>query len=95
MPVTVFVKHLVADFDVWKKTFDERAEARSVHGCIAAKVFRDANAPNVIVVLARMKDIASAKRYMRQTDVLDGMWRAGVKDAPEVLYLDEVDDGAF
>jgi hypothetical protein len=91
MAVTVYVKHRVADFESWKKVFDERAEARSAQGCLGTTVFRDVNEPSVIVVLARMKDLETAKRYMRQTELVDGMWRAGVAQAPEVRYLDEIE----
>jgi len=95
MPVTLLVKHRVADFDSWKKVFNRNAATRNAHGCLATKVLRDANAPEVVVVLVRVKDLKAAKQYIRRAELVDGMWRAGVKEAPEVLYLDEIDGDGY
>jgi len=95
MAASLIVRHRVADFDAWKKVFDSMFEIRKAHGWTQATVYRDAQDPNMVTIVNRMKDLDGAKRYGGSKELKDGMAKAGVLGAPEILMLDQADDRAY
>jgi quinol monooxygenase YgiN len=92
---TMLVKHRVANWESWKKEFDAMEPIRREHGWIGHEVHRDANDPNVVVIVNRVKDVASAKRYGGSDALRAGMQRAGVQGMPEITFLDEADKKSY
>jgi hypothetical protein len=90
MGTVLLVKHRVADFDDWKKIFDDAKERRT-NGYEGAIVYRDRDDPNVVYVLFKVFDIEAAKRHTHSFTLIDGMAKAGVRTAPEFHFLDEAD----
>ncbi len=86
---TMIVKHRVADFDGWKKVFDEMDPARRQHGWLGYSIHRDATDPNLVVIVNRVGDVASAKSYGSSPDLRAAMQRAGVQGPPEVAFFED------
>ncbi len=50
-------------------------------------MYRDADNPSVVVVVSRVKDAASARRFYASPELLDAMVRGSVRAAPELRFL--------
>lgn len=89
---TMLVKHRVANFDKWKGVFDRLEGLREKHGFTGHSVHRDAADPNIVVIVNRVRDIAEAKNYGTSHELHDAMAEAGVQGAPEISFLNDVED---
>ena len=83
----VYVRHEVQDFAAWKVAFDAHAEAQRAAGLRDPRLFRDAEKPNVVVILFQATDEAKAKAFVASADLRDTMMRAGVVGMPDVHFL--------
>jgi len=92
MTAALVVKHRVADFAQWKKVFDAMTPVRKQHGWLGHTVLRDAQDPNVVTVVNRVKDLDGAKRYGASPELKKGMQEAGVQGPPEVSFLENAED---
>lgn len=85
----VLVRHKVKDYPIWKAGFDANAPARKAAGCLGTTVFHASDAPDNVVVLLEWDDLHRAQQFARSDDLREAMERAGVVDAPDVMFLDE------
>lgn len=91
----LIVKHRVANFEAWKKVFDEMGATRQKHGWLSHAVFRDATDPNVVTIVNRMKSLDGAKAYGASPDLRGAMQRGGVQGAPEISFCEDAEDHAY
>jgi hypothetical protein len=68
---------------------------RKAHGWISHTVTRDANDPNLVTIVNRVKDLASAKKYGGSDALREGMRNGGVQGAADVTFLDEAEERAY
>jgi hypothetical protein len=92
MAAALIVKHRVADFAQWKKVFDSMTTLRRQHGWLGHIVLRDAQDPNVVMIVNRVKDLDGAKRYGGSQELKTAMKDAGVQGAPEITFLEDADE---
>jgi hypothetical protein len=92
MTAALIVKHRVADFDTWKKVFDAMTPVRRQYGWLGHTVLRDAQDPNVVTIVNRVKDLDGAKRYGGSQEIKNAMKEGGVQGPPEISFLDQVDE---
>jgi quinol monooxygenase YgiN len=85
----LIVRHRVANFEAWKKIFDEMEATRRQHGWIGHDLYRDANDPNLVTVVNHVRDLAGAKDYGMSPALREAMQRGGVLGAPDVTFLDD------
>jgi quinol monooxygenase YgiN len=95
MAAALIVRHRVANWDSWKKVFDEMYDTRKAHGWLSAIVYRDATDPNVVTIVNRVKDLDGAKRYGASDAIRAAMAKGGVQGAPEVFFVDEAEERAY
>jgi quinol monooxygenase YgiN len=95
MAAALIVRHRVANFDTWKKVFDEMIETRRAHGWLSTIVYRDAADPNVVTIVNRVKDLDGAKRYGASPDLRGAMERGGVQGPPEIQFVDEAEERPY
>ncbi len=91
----MIVRHKVADFNNWKKVFDEMGATRATHGWIRHEVLRDAADPNLVTVVNKMKSIDGAKAYGTSPDLKDAMQRAGVISQPDISFLEDAESHSY
>ncbi len=92
---TMTVKHRVKSFETWKVAFDGMEATRREHGFLGHALYRDAADPNVVVIVNRVRDLAAAKAYGSSLALRDAMKAGGVEGAPEVIFLDDVEDRRY
>ena len=85
MSATLFVRHTVADYDAWRKVYDDAGAAvRTKHGCTAQAVMRAPGNPNDVAVTHEFPTVAQAEAFASDPDLKAGMDQAGVTSPPRV-----------
>lgn len=75
---TFFVRHHVADYDAWRAVYDGVAEMQRAAGVTEAAVYRDADDPNLVLVMHRFESREQADAFMSNNDARAAMADAGV-----------------
>jgi quinol monooxygenase YgiN len=89
--VNVLVKHAVADYDRWKRYFDEEASTRMEYGSQGYRLYHVSSDSNVVVMLFEWDSMENARKFHDDSGVLEVMKKAGVVGEPEIYYLDEIE----
>ena len=89
---TMLVKHHVATFEKWKPVFDQLEGLREKHGFTGHSVHRDVTDPNIVVIVNHVREMAEAKNYGASQELHDAMAKAGVQGAPEISFLNDIED---
>jgi len=79
----------VADYDTWKQVFDEDATDRKSGGSEGGQLFRDASDPNLVFILFKW-DLDKAREYGQSQHLQKKMQEAGVTEAPDIFFMEEV-----
>lgn len=90
----LLVRHRVADYEGWKRDFDDRAGARLEAGSRGGTVFHGTDAPDQVVVLLEWDEAEQADAFARSKDLWRAMGRDGVPDDAEASILEEAGDPA-
>jgi len=88
----VLIIHEVADYEAWKKVFDEAAGIRKEAGERSFQVLRYEDDPNRIVHFSVWTSSDDARQFFESDELVRIRKEAGVK-APEFIYLDELESG--
>jgi len=90
------VRHPVADFDAWKKVYDDFAPIQTEHGVRGHQVLRSIENPNDIIVTHTFDSREAARAFFAMPELKETMSEAGVDaDSVEISYFDEVETGAL
>ena len=71
-------RHKVRDYDRWREVFDADAGGREAAGCRGARIFRDADHPQEVVVLFEWDDLQSARARIESATLSQKFEEAGV-----------------
>jgi hypothetical protein len=82
----VVIHHKVKDYNAWRPVYDEHEKSRVSAGITNAKVFRRAEDPNELVILADVADVAKARSWTTSDDLKSAMQRAGVVGPPSIQF---------
>jgi hypothetical protein len=85
----LFVRHQVADYDAWRKVFDEFADFQTSHGVTALGVYRSADDANDVTVHHDFETVGEAKAFAAADELRDAMGRAGVQGQPQIWFTEE------
>ena len=80
----LFVHHEVADYGIWRKTFDAFAPTQKKLGIIGSSVYQSADNANDVTVIHDFKSVEKAKAFAASPELKAAMEKAGVKGAPQV-----------
>jgi len=89
MITTIFVRHRVKDFTIWKKAYDAHLPKRIEAGLTERGLFRVDTDPNEVVILFEAKDLVRAKKFAESVELREVMEKAGVIGKPDILFLNE------
>jgi heme-degrading monooxygenase HmoA len=88
---TVLLWYRVEDFARWYPVYIEDAAARRASGSRGARLFRNADDPDEVIVLLEWDDLERARQFVRSAALRAALARAGIADQPEVLVLEEIE----
>ncbi|HJS18802.1 MAG TPA: hypothetical protein VJ785_08635 [Anaerolineales bacterium] len=86
----VLVRLTVEDVAKWKPVFEEAAALRKSFSSMGVRAYSKADRPNEILILGEYADRERAMQLFQSQEFRESTQRAGVKDPPDVTYLDEV-----
>jgi hypothetical protein len=86
---TVFVRHRVADYDVWKAAFDEHGSVRREYGLVDNGLLRDEDDANMVTIQLDTDDSARAREFLGSDSLREAMEGAGVVSQPEVWIAND------
>ena len=79
----------VVDFGTWKKVFDSHAAAQAESGLKLIHMLRNTDDPNDVFLLMQVADMGKAKAFVSSPDVPDAQRQSGVREQPEICFLEE------
>jgi opacity protein-like surface antigen len=82
-PAIVIVSHPVADFAAWKKRFDAGKEMRDKAGLTQRYVMRDADKPNVVIVVFEAS-LENAKKFVSDPGFRERVNKASSSGSAEI-----------
>ncbi len=91
----IYVHHKVADYNKWRKVFDETDSLRRSMGETGLHVYRTDADPKEIVVITDWDTLDQARAYAQSPELKAAMQKAGVISQPDVLFLEEVKEPAI
>ena len=84
---TVILNHKVEDYKKWRSVFDLDIRRRKEAGMQNEKVFRSADDPNHIYIVAEVADPSTTAKMMNDPDLAAKMKEGGVISKPSVTIL--------
>ena len=85
--VRLFVRHNVADYDAWRKVYDEFDETRRPMGVTDHAGFRGVDDRNDVTVWHDFADADEARAFVSSDELRNAMQQAGVQGEPEVWFV--------
>jgi quinol monooxygenase YgiN len=89
MMATMFVRHTVSDYKVWRKAYDDFSPVQKAKGVTAQAVYRAHDNPNDITVTHEFASIAAAQAFAASSELKDAMKGAGVVGAPTIWFTNK------
>lgn len=81
---TLFVRHSVKDYDVWRKGFDAFQTVARQHGAKSGAVYQEAGNPNDVTVTHDFDSVEAAQSFAQIKELKKAMAEAGVVGAPTI-----------
>ena len=81
---TLFVRHTVADYEKWRKVYDDFDTERRSMGVTSDGVYQLDGDPNDVTVYHEFGTIEAAKTFSTSPRLKEAMAAAGVQGAPTV-----------
>ena len=86
MPMLV-VQQTIGDYSKWRAGFDKAGPLRDKAGIYNARVFRDADSPDKVLVLSETHDLTKARTALTDPELQKAMQEAGVIGPPKVHVI--------
>jgi quinol monooxygenase YgiN len=85
--VAVLTFHRVADYDEWKKTFDEHVPDSVEASCLGYHISRGADDPGIVYVYMPATDVHKVREFFQSPRLGDAMRRARVEGAATIKLM--------
>jgi len=86
-PLAMVVDFSIKDYDAWRPVFDAAAADRAKDGITNARVFRDADHPDHLVVIFDVTSTARATAWMKSATVRSAWQKGGVSGEPTYHFM--------
>ena len=85
--VRLFVRHDVADYDAWRKGYDDFDAERRPMGVLADAVFQSIESPNDVTAWHDFATADEARAFLASDALRSAMQSAGVVSEPQVWLV--------
>ena len=85
---SLIIHHKVRDYATWRPHYDAHESSRVGAGITQGRVFRNADDPNDLVIIAKVADPAKARSWMAGEDLKAAMQKAGVQGPPVIHVIE-------
>ena len=90
----IHVRHRVADYAKWKAAYDGTAEYKRAHGWQRYFVYAVGSNQTDVMVMEEFDTREHAQEFVESAFLREAMAGAGVQGVPEILVMEELDEGA-
>ena len=87
---TLFVRHQVTDYAVWRSIYDAFEPTRTALGVTEAVVYQATDDPNEVTATHEFASLDAAKAFAGSPELRNAMHDAGVVGAPTVWFTQRV-----
>jgi hypothetical protein len=87
---TIFVRHMVKDFDAWKAAYDEFESDRRAMGVTGHGVYQADGNRNDVTVYHHFENMEAAKEFAGSARLKETMEKAGVDGTPDMWLTTQV-----
>jgi hypothetical protein len=87
---TLFVRHTVADYEAWRKAYDDFAPTRKANDVTVHAVYQAADNPNDVTVTHDFATLEAAQSFVGSEELKRAMQGAGVVGAPTIWFTNKV-----
>jgi ABC-type sugar transport system substrate-binding protein len=84
--VRMFVRHEVADYGAWRKSYNSFAPIQKKFGVIYQAVYQSTDDPHDVTVIHDFHSLQKAKAFAASAELKAAMEKSGVKGAPQIWY---------
>jgi hypothetical protein len=91
--ITMILKTTVADYDAWKKEFDDGDPVRKRHGALSHTISRDSNEALKLTVISKWPNLGSVRGFLAAQRA-DAVKVKGAV-APEITLLEDVEEHSY
>jgi len=92
---TILIKHKVNDYTTWKDVFDKFADFRKSSGEKSYRILHPGDDPNDLTLLFEWDTQKNAESFLASEKLKSTMQEAGVTEAPNIQFLNEVAEGSL
>jgi hypothetical protein len=85
--VRLFVRHNVADYETWRKVYDEFDQERRPLGVTDDAVFQSVDDPNDVTVWHDFATPDEARAFVSSEALRNAMERSGVQGEPDAWFV--------
>ncbi|MGO8950706.1 MAG: hypothetical protein ACLQUY_24245 [Ktedonobacterales bacterium] len=89
----IHVRHGVADYAKWKTVYDETADYKRTHGWRRYLLFAVGGHRNDVMLMEEFDTWEHAQEFVDSAYLREAMARGGVTGAPEMLVVEELEEG--
>ena len=83
----------VADYDQWKRGYDESVEQRKASGEVSYRLFRNLGNPSIVTVLSVQQSAERVQAFLDSPGLKERMKVAGIIEMGQMFILEEMDSG--
>jgi hypothetical protein len=87
--VRLFVRIKVADYEAWRKVYDQFYGERGAMGVMGAAAFQLVDDPNDVTVWHDFETAEVARAFVSSDALRNVMQRAGVQGEPQIWFVTE------
>jgi quinol monooxygenase YgiN len=89
----IHVRHSVSDYAKWKTVFHETADYKRNHGWKRYLLFAVGGNRNDVMVMEEFDTREHAQEFRDSAYLREAMARGGLSEAPEILVVEELEEG--
>lgn len=86
--VRVFVRHRVADYEAWRRVYDDFEPQRGPLGVTGHAVYRAVGDGNDVTVTHDFDDAEAARAFADSDQLKEAMQQAGVQGPPDIWFTE-------
>ena len=87
---TMFIRHTVANYEAWRKVYDDFAPVQKAKGVTAQAVYQAADNPDDITVTHDFATDEAARAFVNSEELKSAMQNAGVAGPPTIWFTNKV-----
>ncbi|WP_421724841.1 cyclase [Bauldia sp.] len=87
--VTLFARHRVTDYAVWREVYDAFFKTRNAVGVSSETVFQSTSDPNDVTMMFELPSTAAAQAFLENEELRKALAKGGLVGTPAVWIAEK------